>query len=150
MIEELKAVQEQLHNHEKDILETGILLKMVATNQKELTESMKELTKTISKMDVLLEKFAHLDTDTRDSFKRVHENHERDKKVMLVVIEDLKTDNAKLESRLDALIKLIDPILSALKYKAATGLALLGIIAMLILEVRSSVFEFFTTFYKGL
>lgn len=65
-------LEHKVSEHEKDLVEVKLVLRQIADSQKDLVESVKTMSSAVNKIDLWLEKMAHLDLNTKESFKRVY------------------------------------------------------------------------------
>ena len=96
--------------------------KSLTTSLAELSDSMKQLTKGLEQVIVLNERMVNMDRDLKDSFRRVHDRHD------------------KLEEDLEKSLKELEVFSFIARYPKIATLTALGLYVMTFDNVRKLVF----------
>ena len=94
----------KLNEHESKLVKVETILERVALNQDSMAESLQAITKSMGKQELILEKLAHLEENTKGSINRIHtridkeiEAREEKLKVVNTALNDL--DLARILSK---------------------------------------------------
>lgn len=84
----------RIDEHDKMLVKMETILESMAASQNKMADNMSSMSSAISKIDLWLEKITNLDSNTKESFKRVYrtiESNEKDNK------ESIKEINSALK-----------------------------------------------------
>ena len=94
----------KINEHESKLVKVETILERVALNQDSMAESLQAITKSMGKQELILEKLAHLEENTKGSINRIHtridkeiEAREEKLKVVNIALNDL--DLARILSK---------------------------------------------------
>ena len=62
----------RINEHESKLVRVETILERVALNQDSMAESLKAITESMGKQELILEKLAHLEENTKGSINRIH------------------------------------------------------------------------------
>lgn len=71
-MEELTAVSQKLYDHESKLAKVETILERVALNQDKMAEAVSQISSSIVKQELILEKLSFLETNSKGSFERIH------------------------------------------------------------------------------
>lgn len=125
-------IELKLYEHESKLVKVETILERVAINQDKMAEAVAQISNSILKQELILEKLSHLETNAKGSFERVHARidkvctqvHENNTKTEHIEydINDLK-DITKVH---DESLESLDIFIMIKKYPVISGLVGLG------------------------
>lgn len=127
-------VKERVLDHDKKLVKIETILERVATNQDSLTQSMRDISKSMQKQELLLEKLTNLEINTKESINRLHKRIDYNSEKL-----KLKADTVVVEDCVEKL-KTLEPIIFFTKRPKLLILMILGFTSLLFKEVRDFVF----------
>lgn len=65
-------LEKKLYEHESKLVKVETILERVAINQDKMAEAVAQISTSIIKQELILEKLSHLETNAKGSFERVH------------------------------------------------------------------------------
>ena len=71
-MDELTNVSQKLYDHESKLAKVETILERVALNQDRMAEAVGQISSSIVKQELILEKLSFLETNSKGSFERVH------------------------------------------------------------------------------
>lgn len=154
-----EIIEKKLYEHESKLAKVETILERVAVNQDKMAEAVTQISSSILKQELILEKLSSLETTSKGSFERVHFRvdsldaksraidtrlehfeaalHEVKGSVKVLEDKDDAHDRKFAELEVFSLIK---------KYPVATGLICLGMYSLTFEPIRntiSSILSFF-------
>lgn len=138
-------IELKLYEHESKLVKVETILERVAINQDKMAEAVAQISNSILKQELILEKLSHLETNAKGSFERVHSRidkvcaqvHETNVKVehMECDIVDVK-DITKVH---DDSLESLEVFMMIKKYPIISALVALGAYSLTFEPIRNSV-----------
>lgn len=94
-------LEQKLYEHESKLVKVETILERVAINQDKMAEVVAQISTSIIKQELILEKLSHLETNSKGSFERVHNRVDKvvmDMQNIYSRYTSLEASLAKLES----------------------------------------------------
>lgn len=138
-------IELKLYEHESKLVKVETILERVAINQDKMAEAVAQISNSILKQELILEKLSHLETNSKGSFERVHARI--DKVCTQVHESSTKTEHIEYDiNDLKDITKVHDESLESLeifmmikKYPVVSGLVALGAYSLTFEPIRNTV-----------
>lgn len=72
------SIHNRINEHESKLVKVETILERVALNQDSMAESLAAMTKSMGKQELILEKLANLEENTKGSINRIHDRIDRE------------------------------------------------------------------------
>lgn len=102
-------IEQKLYEHESKLVKVETILERVAVNQDKMAEAMTQISASVIKQELILEKLSNLEANSKGSFERVHSRIDRvclDIRELFTKIEhsdssicDIKSNIIRLEKK---------------------------------------------------
>lgn len=147
-----EIIEKKLYEHESKLAKVETILERVAVNQDKMAEAVTQISSSILKQELILEKLSSLETTSKGSFERVHYRIDKldagsrandikldhldagitevKQNIIILVEKDEEHDEKFKELEVFSLIK---------KYPVAAGLICLGLYSLTFEPVRNTV-----------
>lgn len=90
------SIHKRINQHESKLVKVETILERVALNQDSMAESLSAITKSMGKQELILEKLAHLEENTKGSINRIHDRIDKE-------IEERKEEDTEIKTTLSEL-----------------------------------------------
>lgn len=147
-------IEQKLYEHESKLVKVETILERVAVNQDKMAEAVAQISTSIIKQELILEKLSHLETNSKGSFERVHSRIDRldnENKYLSAKIEhsdatllDIKGNINRLEDKdeeHDTKMAELEIFAVIKKYPLVTVLLGLGLYSLTFEPIRESVMD---------
>lgn len=143
----MNDIQDKLFEHEGKLAKVETILERVAVNQDKMAEAVAQISSSILKQELILEKLSSLETHSKGSFDRIHSrvdslyssvnNLNVKQEALEATVKDILVDSSSFSSKLDDL-----ELFSLFrKYPIVAILVSLGVFSLSFAEVRSFIID---------
>lgn len=119
----------RIDEHDKMLIKMETILESMAASQNKMADNMGSMSSAISKIDLWLEKITNLDSNTKESFKRVHR-----------IIESNEEDNKESIKEINSALKELEVARFFSKYPKLLFMVAVGFCVLNIEPIRKIIF----------
>lgn len=119
----------RIDEHDKMLVKMETILESMAASQNKMADNMSSMSSAISKIDLWLEKITNLDSNTRESFKRVYRT-----------IESNEKDNKESINEINSALQELEVARFFSKYPKLLFMVILGFCVLNIEPIRKIIF----------
>ena len=137
-------LEKKLYEHESKLVKVETILERVAINQDKMAEAVAQISTSIIKQELILEKLSHLETNAKGSFERIHNRIDKLALGFVEVTSRVQSIEDDIES-VESTVKVHNKNLEALdvfrvikKYPYISVLSILGLYSLTLEPVRDT------------